>query len=113
MPHSGPFVRGIHLTAFLPLREGGADDREIAAIYRARYEGEPFVEVLDGGAPDLRRVVGSNRVSLGVATRGDVLTVCLTLDNVIKGGAGQALQCMNLMFGLDEASGLAGAPTVP
>lgn len=105
VPHSGPFVRGIHLTAFVPLR-AQIDAGEVRSLYRARYEGEPFVTVLDKGTPDLRRIAGSNRVCLGLDVRGDVLTICLTLDNVTKGGAGQALQCLNLLCGLDETAGL-------
>jgi N-acetyl-gamma-glutamyl-phosphate reductase len=54
----------------------------------------------------LRRVAGSNRASLAVSVRGAVLTVVLTLDNLVKGGAGQALQCLNLMFGFPETWGL-------
>ena len=105
-PHSGPFARGIHLTASLPLARA-TDTAEARAVFAAAYEGEPFVEVLPGGiAPDLRRVVGSNRVSLGVSARDSVLTVLVTLDTLIKGGAGQALQCLNLMLGLPETAGL-------
>jgi N-acetyl-gamma-glutamyl-phosphate reductase len=105
-PHSGPFARGIHLTASLPVARA-CDTDEARAVFAAAYEGEPFVEVLpDGAAPDLRRVVGSNRASIGVSVRGEVLTVLVTLDNLIKGGAGQALQCLNLMLGLPETAGL-------
>jgi N-acetyl-gamma-glutamyl-phosphate reductase len=59
-----------------------------------------------GAAPDLRRVVGSNRACIGVSVRGEVLSVLVTLDNLIKGGAGQALQCLNIMLGLPETAGL-------
>ncbi len=106
LPHSGPWSRGIHLSAALPLREE-ARTEELHAIYSAHYAGEPFIEVLPiGGIPELRSVVGSNRVSLGLHVRDGLLTVLLALDNTIKGGSGQALQCMNLMLGLDETSGL-------
>jgi len=105
LPHSGPFARGIHLTAALPLA-AGADDAAVQAIFADAYAGCPFVEVLADGVPDLRRVVGSNRASVAVSVRGRVLTVLLTLDNLLKGGAGQALQCMNLMLGLPETAGL-------
>jgi [amino group carrier protein]-6-phospho-L-2-aminoadipate/5-phospho-L-glutamate reductase len=102
---SGPFARGIHLTAALPLARAVSVD-EVRSIYRAQYAGEPFVEVLLDGAPDLRRVVGSNRASLALSVRGEVLTVVLTLDNLVKGGAGQALQCLNLLLGFPETWGL-------
>ena len=106
---SGPFVRGIHLTAWLPLRPAPArplDTAAARAIYAEAYAGEPFVEVLAEGAPDIRRVAGSNRASLAVSVRGDLLHVLLTLDNLIKGGAGQGLQCLNRMLGFPESWGL-------
>jgi N-acetyl-gamma-glutamyl-phosphate reductase len=107
--HSGPFARGIHLGAVLPLARP-LDSAEARALYLERYRGEPFVEVLGGAAgpdtPDLRSVSGSNRASLGVAVRGSVLHVLVTLDNLVKGGAGQGLQCLNLMLGFAETTGL-------
>ena len=103
--HSGPFARGIHLTAALPLNRT-LDTEAVRAIYRESYAGEAFVEVLESGAPDIRRVAGSNRASLAVSVRDDVLTVALTLDNLVKGGAGQALQCLNLMLDYPESWGL-------
>jgi N-acetyl-gamma-glutamyl-phosphate reductase len=105
VPHSGPFARGIHLTAALPLRRAVAL-AEVQAIFGAAYAHEPFVEVLQHGAPDIRRVAGSNRVALGVHVRDDVLTVLVTLDNLVKGGGGQALQCLNLMLDYPETWGL-------
>jgi N-acetyl-gamma-glutamyl-phosphate reductase len=62
--------------------------------------------VLETRVPDLRSVCGSNRASLAVSVRGEVLHVLLTLDNLVKGGAGQALQCLNLMLGFPETWGL-------
>lgn len=103
--HSGPFARGIHLTCALPLARATSTDA-VRAVYARAFAGEPFVEVLESGVPDLRRVAGSNRALIGVSVRGDVLTVLVTLDNLVKGGAGQALQCLNLMFGLPETWGL-------
>lgn len=103
--HSGPFARGIHLTTALPLARA-VDAEFVRAVYADAYRGEPFVEVLAEGAPDIRRVAGSNRASLAVSVRDNVLTVVATIDNLIKGGAGQGLQCLNLMLGLPETSGL-------
>jgi N-acetyl-gamma-glutamyl-phosphate reductase len=62
--------------------------------------------VLAEGVPDLRMVVGSNRAALAVSVRGGVLHVLLALDNLIKGGSGQALQCLNLALGLEQSAGL-------
>jgi N-acetyl-gamma-glutamyl-phosphate reductase common form len=106
--HSGPFARGIHLTAALPLSRRVEVD-VVRSIYAEAYAGEPFVELLDarsGAVPDIRRVAGSNRACLAVSVRDSVLTVALTLDNLVKGGAGQGLQCLNLMLGVPETWGL-------
>lgn len=104
--HSGPFARGIHLTCALPLARK-VTSTEARAHYAEAFAGSPFVSVLDGGrVPDLRAVAGSNRALVGVDVRGEVLTVLVTLDNMVKGGAGQALQCLNLMLGLPETAGL-------
>ena len=105
VPHSGPFVRGIHLTALLPLTKG-VDEARVRAVYERRYLGAAFVEVLAQGVPDLGRVVGSNRAVLGLAVRERTLIVLVALDNVLKGGAGQALQALNLALGLPETTGL-------
>ncbi|MFT7671332.1 MAG: N-acetyl-gamma-glutamyl-phosphate/LysW-gamma-L-alpha-aminoadipyl-6-phosphate reductase [Planctomycetota bacterium] len=106
LPHSGPWSRGIHLSASLPLA-AEVSAQEIHDLYTNRYTREPFVEVLAlGSIPELRYVVGSNRASLGIHVRGRVLTVLLAIDNTIKGGSGQALQCMNLMLGEPENAGL-------
>ncbi|TAH38912.1 MAG: N-acetyl-gamma-glutamyl-phosphate reductase [Planctomycetota bacterium] len=105
LPHSGPFARGIHLTAALPLAQP-LTSAEATRVFAAAYAGAPFVEVLEEGVPDLRRVVGGNRAALAASARGGVLTVLCTLDNLLKGGAGQALQCLNLMLGFPEPSGL-------
>ncbi|HIG10183.1 MAG: N-acetyl-gamma-glutamyl-phosphate reductase [bacterium] len=109
VPHSGPFARGIHMTLSLPLA-GDLNAEEATSVWSEFYAGEPFIQVLPaGGSPELRWVVGSNRVSLGVHVRDSVCTVLLVLDNTLKGGAGQALQNMNLCHNLPETAGLARA----
>ncbi len=105
LPASGPHARGIHLVASLPAREG-LDPETARQTWRARYAGEPFVEVRTAGVPELRHVAGSNRAALAVHLRDGVLTVLCCLDNLLKGGAGQALQCLNLALGLPETTGL-------
>jgi N-acetyl-gamma-glutamyl-phosphate reductase len=104
VPHSGPFARGIHLTAMLPLR-AALDTAQAIETYRETFADEPFVRVVDR-APDLRSVVGSNTLALSACVRGETLIVLAALDNMIKGGAGQALQCLNLMLGHPEDQGL-------
>ena len=106
---SGPFSRGIYLTAFLPLARG-VDEEQVRSCFAKAYADRPFVQVLDEGVPQLRAVVGSNRADLGLSVRGDAasrtLQVFLALDNTLKGGVGQGLQCLNLMLGLAETDGL-------
>ncbi len=105
LPHSGPFARGIHMTACLPLARP-LTSGEAHELYARQYASEPFVEVLEDGVPDLRRVAGSNSVALRAFVRGEALHVLCTLDNLVKGGAGQGLQCLNLMLGFPETWGL-------
>lgn len=102
---SGPFSRGIHLCAVLPLaRPVGAE--EARAAYAAAYAGAACVKVLESGTPQLRAVVGSNRADLAAGVRGGMLHAFVALDNVVKGGAGQGMQCLNLALGLPETAGL-------
>ena len=88
------------------LAESAAVGGRAHALYAAYYEARPFVDVLSTGVPDLRRVVGSNTAAVGLHVQNGALVVDLTLDNLIKGGSGQALQSMNLAAGLPEALGL-------
>ncbi|HEX5726201.1 MAG TPA: N-acetyl-gamma-glutamyl-phosphate reductase [Longimicrobiaceae bacterium] len=106
-PHLLPVKRGILETLYVPLREPVDDP---AALWAADYAGEPFVEVVRGRMPGLADVVGSNRVAIGVSAVAGVsapmLVVVAAVDNLLKGAAGQAVQNLNLMFGLDETEGL-------
>ncbi|HYW07294.1 MAG TPA: N-acetyl-gamma-glutamyl-phosphate reductase [Longimicrobium sp.] len=107
-PHLLPVRRGILETIHVPLRAMPADP---IALWTAAYRDEPFVEVLAERAPSLADVVGSNRVAIGVVPVAGVsapmLTVVAAIDNLLKGAAGQAIQNVNLMFGMDECAGLA------
>ena len=108
-PHLLPVKRGILETIHVPLTR--MLDRETAeGIYDAVYNGEPCVRVLHGTLPSLKDVVYRNRVALGVAPVANVrrprLTVIAAIDNLVKGAAGQAVQNMNVMLGLQETTGL-------
>ncbi len=105
LPHSGPWARGIHLSAVLPTNKTITLETAVA-LFQARYAESPFVHVRETGVPDLRSVVGSNVACLGVRVRKNALVVELTLDNLIKGGSGQALQALNLALGYTETEGL-------
>jgi len=111
VPHLVPMVRGIHATCYGSLREPQA----LQALYEQRYEQEQFVDVLPAGShPETRHVRGANQCRIAVhrlsARRVVVLSV---IDNLVKGAAGQAVQNMNLMFGLPEAEGLGQVALVP
>jgi N-acetyl-gamma-glutamyl-phosphate reductase len=113
VPHLAPMIRGIHATLFATLTDAAVD---LQRIYEEFYAGEPFVDVLPPGQhPQTRTVRGANRCQLAVAVpqgRGTAV-VMATEDNLVKGASGQALQCMNLMLGLDEALGLAQPGLLP
>src|SRR6185295_16095244 len=106
-PHLIPMSRGELCTSYVKLNGASADDLR-AALERA-YRDEPFVHVAKKGVlPQTQNVRGSNYVQIGVfADRiKDRAIVISTLDNLVKGSAGQAIQNMNLMFGLPETAGL-------
>jgi N-acetyl-gamma-glutamyl-phosphate reductase len=113
--HLVPMKRGILSTVYADALPGADLARVRASLERA-YGGEPFVKVLPAGTwPDTAHVCGSNYVHLGAAfdaERGKVVLLC-ALDNLVKGAAGAAVQCMNLVFGLDERAGLCAAPLFP
>ena len=113
MVHSGPFVRGIHLTLHARLG-AGARKGEAVERYRDAYAGRPFVRVLEK-PPELTHAVGSNYALLHAAESDDgrELQVSLVLDNLIKGAGGQAIQAMNLSLVFPETAGLAAAGIFP
>ena len=104
VPQSGPFVRGIFATAFIPLNNQQAL-ATVNEILRDAYDDEEFVHVVEG-TPEMRLVVNTNMAHIAYRAQGDMLIAMCALDNLVKGGAGQAVQNMNLMCGLDESTGL-------
>ena len=107
VPHLTPMIRGIHATLYSQLTLTTAVD--LQALYQQRYQHEPFVDVLPAGThPDTRNVRGSNQCQLAVhqPQNGQTVVVLSVIDNLVKGAAGQAVQNMNLMFGLPEGLGL-------
>ncbi|HSD18245.1 MAG TPA: N-acetyl-gamma-glutamyl-phosphate reductase [Thermomonas sp.] len=107
MPHVAPHFRGLTITANLRLSIA-FDIEEVLARYRGRYAGEPLVKVLDA-APWVSRIAGAHHVELGgftLAGDGRRLVVVATEDNLLKGAATQALQNLNMAFGLDEFLGI-------
>lgn len=106
VPHLLPMIRGIHATLYGRLT---APEADLQALFESSYQDEPFVDVLPPGLiPETRNVRGSNRCQLAVCRpqKGDVCVVLTVIDNLVKGAAGQAIQCLNLMFELEETQGL-------
>ncbi len=106
VPHLAPMIRGIHATLYAVSRQTEVNWQ---TLFEERFADEPFVDVMPGGShPETRSVRGSNtcRIALHNPPNSDMIVVLSVIDNLVKGAAGQAVQNMNLMFGLDETSGL-------
>ncbi|MBI2933115.1 MAG: N-acetyl-gamma-glutamyl-phosphate reductase [Planctomycetes bacterium] len=110
-PHSAPFVRGVFTTSYVPLKRAMTDD-EVLAAFRKAYDGERFVR-LGKGTTNVAHVANSNFIDIGVAAHASTAIVFGAIDNLIKGGAGQAVQCFNVMFGFEEDCGLRLVPGNP
>lgn len=107
-PHLLPIIRGIHSTLYGTLVSDVAAS-ELQELFESRYANEPFVDVLPAGShPQTRTVKGANVCRLAVhRPQGrDTVVVLAVIDNLVKGASGQAVQNMNIMFGLDERAGL-------
>lgn len=106
VPHLTPMIRGIHATLYGRLTTEPGD---LQALYEQAYRNEPFVDVLPAGShPETRSVRGANlcRIAVHRPQGGDTVVVLSVIDNLVKGAAGQAVQNMNIMCGLDEKLGL-------
>ncbi|KAB8318791.1 N-acetyl-gamma-glutamyl-phosphate reductase [Tolypothrix campylonemoides VB511288] len=108
-PHLIPMVRGILATAYATLRDPGLVRDDLITIYRAFYRNSPWVTVCDPGVyPQTKWAGGSNICYIGIEVdpRTGRVIVMSAIDNLIKGQAGQAIQCLNIMMGWDETLGL-------
>ncbi len=94
---------------------GSAKNVDLQSLYEKRYVDEVFVDVLPKGLlPETRSVRGSNQLRIALQPQlGEYLTILVVQDNLVKGAAGQAVQNMNVMFGLDETAGLNIVPLMP
>ena len=122
IPHLTPMIRGIHATLYGRITK----EMDFQALYEKRYANEPFVDVMPAGShPDTRSTRAANICRIAVHRppeqsepgqhdgRRDTLVVLSVIDNLVKGASGQAVQNMNLMFGLPEAMGLDQVAVVP
>ena len=112
VPHLVPIIRGIHATLYA--RVGRNVD--LQALFEKRYSHEPFVDVMPAGShPETRSVRGANscRIAVHRPQQGEVVVILSVIDNLVKGAAGQAVQNMNIMFGLVENTALTNLPLLP
>ena len=113
VPHLTPMIRGIHATLYARLTRTDAD---LQQVFEQRYAAEPFVDIMpEGSCPDTRSVRGANvcRIAWYRPQDGDTVVVLAVEDNLVKGAAGQAIQNMNIMFGLPETEGIVTAGMCP
>lgn len=113
IPHLLPMIRGMHVTLYSQLVDQKVN---LQTLYEDFYANEPFVDVMpEGSAPQTRSVKTSNMCRLAVSRpqNGDTVVVLSVIDNLTKGAAGQAVQCMNILFGKDEVMGLGQVAIMP
>ena len=103
-PHVGPFDRGIFSTVYCQPK-GKAKLEEIQKLYEKFYADEPFVQIVSQ-PPSIKDVVGTNYCHIYIACVKGRIVCYSTIDNLVKGAAGQAVQNMNIIFGIDETVGL-------
>ena len=109
-------TRGIHATLYAKLRDPAVAIDELQYLFEERFQNAPFVDVMPlGSHPETRSVKGSNtlRLALHRPPQSDMVVVLAAEDNLVKGASGQAIQCMNLMFGLEETAGLGAIAVLP
>jgi len=112
VPHLTPMIRGIHATLYARLTAKA----DLQALYEKRYASEAFVDVMPAGShPDTRSVRGANfcRIAVHQPRGGEIAVVLSVIDNLVKGASGQAVQNMNIMFGLPETTGLEQLALLP
>lgn len=115
VPHLVPMIRGMLSTIYVTINDE-ALQTDFQALYENRYANEPFVDVMPAGSqPETRSVRASNTLRIAVHRpgNGNQLIIIVIQDNLVKGAAGQAVQNMNLLFGLPEQTGLGGVAILP
>jgi N-acetyl-gamma-glutamyl-phosphate reductase len=114
-PHLVPMIRGMHSTLYARLSKDISNE-ELQQLFEEQYKDSAFVDVMPFGShPETRSTRGSNmlRLALHRPDNGNTVIVLVVQDNLVKGASGQAVQCMNLMFGLEETTGLTQIALLP
>ena len=115
-PHLTPMIRGMHSTLYVRLNDAGKvlNNEQIQILFEQQYVDEPFVDVMPWGShPETRSVRGSNMLRIALQRHADLLVILVVQDNLVKGASGQAVQNMNVMFGLPEVAGLGMVSLMP
>ena len=115
VPHLIPMIRGMLSTIYVKL-SAKVSSLDCQHLFQKRYANEKFVDVMPAGTmPETRSVRGSNQLRMALHKQNDTgyLTIVVVQDNLVKGAAGQAIQNMNIMFGLQESAGLEVVPLLP
>jgi N-acetyl-gamma-glutamyl-phosphate reductase len=102
VPWRGDFTRGIFVTSVVA---SDLSVEDVYALYTAYYETHPFTHVSKNNI-DLKQVVNTNKCLIHIEKQGNKIAIHSVIDNLLKGAVGQAVQNMNLIFGLEEATGL-------
>jgi N-acetyl-gamma-glutamyl-phosphate reductase len=114
-PHLVPMIRGMHATLYARLTKDISNE-DLQKLFEDQYKDSAFVDVMPFGShPETRSTRGSNmlRLALHRPDNGNTVIVLVVQDNLVKGASGQAVQCMNLMFGLEETTGLTQIALLP
>jgi len=105
-PHLVPLRRGILSTIYIP-HKNMPEEEALLGIYREHYKMEPFVRICGQGTlPQISDVAGTNFCDIGIKVSRGMVVIVSVVDNLLKGASGQAVQNMNIMYGLDEKAGL-------
>ncbi|MEJ5352310.1 MAG: N-acetyl-gamma-glutamyl-phosphate reductase [Melioribacteraceae bacterium] len=105
VPHLLPATRGIYTTINAQLKED-VDDKIIKEVYASSYSSKPFIRFIGNSIPEMKDVANTNFCDIGFVINDNSITIFSTIDNLIKGAAGQAVQNMNILFGLPQETGL-------
>ncbi len=114
IPHLTPMIRGMLATIYVDLSKN-LNTQQVLDLFNKQYQDEPFIEVLPKGQmPETRAVKGSNKCHIGIQVlANDKLIIIAAIDNLLKGASAQAVQNMNIMFGLPQTSGLTQIGIMP
>lgn len=105
VPHLLPITRGIYTTIQAKVNNT-INEILCKNIYEKYYSESPFIRIVHPGIPEIKNVTGTNFCDIGFSINDGIITVISTIDNLIKGAAGQAVQNMNIMFGIDQTEGI-------